>query len=59
MKPGRELLATLGTWLNDRLGLDAIEKLAKKKEIPVIHLDLCQKCGICRIECKFDAIQVN
>jgi len=35
MKPGGELLATLGTWLNDRLGLDAVEKLAKKKEVPV------------------------
>jgi cytochrome b6 len=35
MKPLRELIASLGTWLNDRLGLEAIEKLARKKEVPV------------------------
>jgi NADH:ubiquinone oxidoreductase subunit F (NADH-binding) len=28
----------------------------KKKEVPTINLQLCQKCGICRSECKFDAI---
>ena len=32
--------------------------IGKKKEIPTIDSQLCQKCGICRSECKFDAIQV-
>jgi NADH-quinone oxidoreductase subunit F len=30
----------------------------KKKQVHVIDTQLCQKCGICRSECKFDAIQV-
>ncbi|MDD5338272.1 MAG: NADH-ubiquinone oxidoreductase-F iron-sulfur binding region domain-containing protein [Dehalococcoidales bacterium] len=29
-----------------------------KKEPHVINTELCQKCGICRSECKFDAITV-
>jgi len=28
------------------------------KEVHVIDTKLCQKCGICRSECKFDAVQV-
>jgi len=28
------------------------------KETHVINTQLCQKCGICRSECKFDAVQV-
>jgi len=30
----------------------------KKKQVHVIDTQLCQKCGICRSECKFDAIRV-
>ena len=30
----------------------------KKKQVHVINTQLCQKCGICRSECKFDAIRV-
>ncbi|HEX9896379.1 MAG TPA: NADH-ubiquinone oxidoreductase-F iron-sulfur binding region domain-containing protein [Dehalococcoidales bacterium] len=30
----------------------------KKQKSHVINARLCQKCGICRSECKFDAIQV-
>ena len=29
-----------------------------KKQVHVIDAELCQKCGICRSECKFDAVQV-
>ncbi len=29
-----------------------------KKQVHVIDAQLCQKCGICRSECKFDAIRV-
>jgi len=36
---------------------DAIR--GKKKEAHEIDLELCQKCGICRSECKFEAIKVN
>ncbi|MFC1640072.1 cytochrome bc complex cytochrome b subunit [Gemmatimonadota bacterium] len=35
MKPLRQKLSTLFTWLDERLGLAEIESLAKKKEIPV------------------------
>jgi len=30
----------------------------KKKQAHIIDTQLCQKCGICRSECKFDAIRV-
>jgi Pyruvate/2-oxoacid:ferredoxin oxidoreductase delta subunit len=30
----------------------------KKKQAHVINAQICQKCGICRSECKFDAVQV-
>ncbi len=30
----------------------------RKKEAHVIDTQLCQKCGICRSECKLDAVQV-
>lgn len=30
----------------------------RKKQAHIIDVQLCQKCGICRSECKFDAIQV-
>jgi Pyruvate/2-oxoacid:ferredoxin oxidoreductase delta subunit len=29
-----------------------------KKEAHVIDAQLCQRCGICRSECQFDAILV-
>jgi Pyruvate/2-oxoacid:ferredoxin oxidoreductase delta subunit len=29
-----------------------------KKQVHAINAQLCQKCGICRSECKFDAVQV-
>ncbi|UCB42440.1 MAG: NAD(P)H-dependent oxidoreductase subunit E [Dehalococcoidales bacterium] len=29
-----------------------------KQQVHVINNELCQKCGICRSECKFDAIQI-
>jgi Pyruvate/2-oxoacid:ferredoxin oxidoreductase delta subunit len=31
----------------------------EKKQPHVIDTGLCQKCGICRSECRFDAIQVT
>ena len=30
----------------------------EKRQAHVINAQLCQKCGICRSECKFDAIRV-
>ena len=36
---------------------DAIS--GEKKEVHVIDAALCQKCGICRSECKFEAILVK
>ena len=33
--------------------------VGEKKEIHAIDIELCEKCGICRSECKFDAIYAN